>query len=344
MESRCLCFPGLMKEDKEQRYFLENGGTLLEELVSSCKGRWRCNPIRTYSAKEIEEATDHFKSFIKDDSFSKWYKGTLDDRPVLIKKYVGCYKNEAYRDIAVGSQMSSHKNVLKLLGCCLEFPHPALVYEYVEPGHLNPTGVIASTGLSLSWKMRLKVAKDIANAITYLHTSFDRPIIHRDIIPTNIVLDKDFNPKLCEFSFCITIPEGETQVKENVLHWTCGFLDPDYAYTSFITEHTDVYSFGILLCVFLTGQKAFDINRPENKDSLPKYITQLIEKEGWMEVVDPKILEGNIGEEQQLQLKAFLELALKCTERKREDRPLMIDVAKELVRIEKSVSCPSRLA
>ncbi|GMN28381.1 hypothetical protein TIFTF001_041163 [Ficus carica] len=212
MESRFQCFPGLMKKDKKQRYFLENGGTLLEELVSSCKGRWRCNPIRTYSAKEIEEATDHFESFIKADGFSKWYKGTLEDRPVLIKKY---NENGAYRDIA---------------------------------------------------------CRDIA------------------------------------------------------------------------VEHTDVYSFGIMLCVFLTGRKVFEFYRPENEGSLLEYITELTEIERWMEVVDPKILEGDIGEEQQLQLEAFLELALKCTQRTREDRPLMIDVAKELVRIEKSVSCPSRLA
>ncbi|GMN19987.1 hypothetical protein TIFTF001_042959 [Ficus carica] len=332
-----------MKKDKKQRYFLKNGGTLLEELVSSCKGRWRCNPIRTYSAKEIEEATDHFKSCIKSDSFRTWYKGTLDDRSVLIKKYVRCYENEAIRDIAVGSQMSSHKNVLKLLGCCLEFPYPALVYEYAEPGHLNLAGVIDSTGLSLSWKMRLKVAKDIANAITYLHTSFDRPIIHRDINPSNIILDKDFNPKLCDFSLCITIPEGETHVQDSV-RGTMGFLDPDYLRTFLITEHTDIYSFGILLCVFLTGRETIDVHRPVNELLLLKYITAWIEKEQLMEIVDPKILEGDIGEEQQLQLEAFLELALKCTQRKREDRPLMIDVAKELVRIEKSVSCPSRLA
>ncbi|GMN53789.1 hypothetical protein TIFTF001_022922 [Ficus carica] len=339
MESRFLCFPGLTKKDKKQRYFLENGSNLLEELVSSCKGRWRCNPIRTYSAKEIEEATYYYISCIKSDSFAEWYNGTLDGRPVLIKKYNSRYNNEAYRDIAVGSQMSSHKNVLKLLGCCLEFPQPALVYEYVEHGHLNSTGVIASTGLSLSLKMRLKVAKDIANAITYLHTSFDRPIVHRDIKPSSIFLDKDFNPKLCDFALCITIPEGETHV-EDLVRGTTGFPDPDYVHTSLVTEGTDVYGFGILLCVFLTGQYVFDRERPKNKMFLPDYITALIEKEQWMEVVDPKILEGDIGEEQQLHLEAFLELALKCNHRKREDRPLMIDVAKELVRIEKSVSCP----
>ncbi|GMN66292.1 hypothetical protein TIFTF001_035363 [Ficus carica] len=306
--------------------------------------RWRCNSIRTYSAKEVDEATYDYISRAEYDEYCKWYKGTLDDRPVLIKKYYNPYENEAYCDIAISSQMSSHKNALKLLGCCLEFPHPALVYEYAENGHLNSTGGIESNDLSLPWKMRLKITKDIANAITYLHTSFHTPIIHRDIKPSSIFLDKEYSPKLCDFSFSITIPEGETQVQDEV-RGTMGFLDPDYLETSFVSELTDVYSFGTLLLVFLTGQSAIDLNRPGNERHICKYMTELIEKERQNEIVDPKILEGdNIGEEQQLQLQAFLELALKCTQRKKEDRPLMIDVAKELVMIEKSIYCPRSLA
>ncbi|GMN68262.1 hypothetical protein TIFTF001_037317 [Ficus carica] len=331
------------ENNQKQRNFLENGGTLLKELVSSCKGRCRCNPIRSFSAEEVEEATSYYKTCCHDDPICNWYKGTSEDRPVLIKKYKSNYEIEAYRDIVISSQMSSHKNVLKLLGCCIEFPYPALIYECAENGPLNRTGGIASNGLSLSWKMRLKVAKDIASAITYLHTSFRRPIIHRDIKPLNIFMDKEYVPKLCNFSLSIMIPEGETRV-EDIVHGTFGFLDPDYVQTSFVTEHTDVYSFGILLLVFLTGQSALDYNRREQDQHICNYITELIEKDGRNEIVDPKILEGDIGEEQQLQLQAFLDLALKCIQVKSEDRPLMIDVARELVRIEKSIHCSSRLA
>ncbi|GMN66296.1 hypothetical protein TIFTF001_035364 [Ficus carica] len=151
----------MVKKDKKQIFFLENGSTLLKELVSSCKGRWRCNPIRTYSANEIEEATNYYISCIEYDGYSYWYKGNLDDRPVLIKKYRYPYENGAYRDIVISSQMSSHKNVLKLLGCCLEFPHLALLFEYAENGHLNSTGGIHSNGLSLSWKITTSNLLDV---------------------------------------------------------------------------------------------------------------------------------------------------------------------------------------
>ncbi|KAH7525101.1 hypothetical protein FEM48_Zijuj06G0189300 [Ziziphus jujuba var. spinosa] len=237
--------------------------------------------------------------------------------------------------------MSSHKNVLKLLGCCLEFPLPILVYEDAENGPLNKWGSAttingsngSSTSSSLSWKMRLKVAKEIANALTYLHTAFSRPIIHRNINPQSVFLDKDHVAKLSDFSLSITIPEGQTHAEDAVIG-TFGFVAPDYVLTRFVTEKADVYSFGRFMVILLIGlrKSTQDYNlRPE---------TQLISGDHLItEIVDPEILEeggGSISEEQQLQLQAFVELALRCVEVKGENRPRMIDVAKELQRIEKS--------
>ncbi|GMN33715.1 hypothetical protein TIFTF001_046731 [Ficus carica] len=234
------------KEKKKDRFFLENGSNLLEELISSCKGtRFRCNPIKSFSSKELLEATNNFKPYFYNDSDYKWYKATLDDRPVLIKRYhVSDYKfAKAYRDIAISTQMSSHKNVLKLLGCCLELRHPALVYEYAENGPFNNKGGIGSNGLSLTWNMRLKVAKGIANAITYLHTSFPRPIIHRDLKLSSMFLDEDFVPKLSNFALSLSIPEGKTHVRGTTVQGTVGFVDPAYLRTSVVTERTDILKF-----------------------------------------------------------------------------------------------------
>ncbi|PON67573.1 Tyrosine-protein kinase [Parasponia andersonii] len=319
--------------------FMKNGSKLLEELITCCKDKCRCNPIRGFSAKQVLEATNYFQSYCySTESYYKWYKGTMDDRPVLIKKYHLNDNNEAYRDIAISSRMSSQKNVLKLLGCCLEFSHPALVYEDAENGPLSSTGGINFNSLSLSWNMRLKVAKEMAYTISYLHIAFARPIIHRNIKPTIIFLGKDYLPKLCDFSFSISIPEGETQVKDLVTAGTFGFVDPSYFTTSIITEHTDVYSFGVFLLVLLTGQCAIDFSRHEIEHNICFYVANLVEKKQFREIVDPKILEeeGGISKEKELQLQAFLSLALACTKEEREERPLMIDVAKQLVKIERA--------
>ncbi|GMN74034.1 hypothetical protein TIFTF001_053106 [Ficus carica] len=116
----------------------------------------------------------------------------------------------------MSTQMSSHKNVLKLLGCCLEFHVPLLVYEYVEHGTFDDHRGIHS----LLWKIRLKVAIGIANAITYLHTSFPRPTICRELTLSSMFLDKDFVPKLCNFALSLSIPEGKTHATGTSVHGT----------------------------------------------------------------------------------------------------------------------------
>lgn len=326
-----------IEKDKEKsKYFIENGGTLLEELILSCKGtRFRCNPIRSFPANELLEATNNFKRHCYNDFDYTWYKATLDDRPVLIKRYhVSDYKfDKAYRDIAISTQMSSHKNVLKLVGCCLELRHPALVYEDAENGPFDNKGSIASNGLLLPWKMRLKVAKRLANAIAYLHTSFPRPIIHRDLKLSSVFLDKDFVPKLCNFALSLSIPEGKTHVTGTTVQGTYGFVDPDYLRTSIVAEHTDVYSFGVFLLILLTGESAFDYNRTGDQRNIHTYVEDLVKEGRFDEIIDPKILEeeGGASEEMEIQLQAFLKLALSCVKRKR-DRS-MIDVAKVLARV-----------
>ncbi|PON67572.1 Tyrosine-protein kinase [Parasponia andersonii] len=232
--------------------------------------------------------------------------------------------------------MSSHRNALKLLGCCLELSRPALVYEDVENGPLcDMYGFIS---LSPSWNMRLKVAKETASAITYLHTAFARPIIHRGIAPSNILIDKDSIPKLCNFDQAITIPEGETHVQVNIITGANFYLEHAYALSGIVTEHTDIYSFGVVLLFLISGKRPSSSSIHDDEQSFPNYVRNLFERERFMELVDPKILEeeGGINEEKEVQLQAFLKLAWICLKENGEDRPLMIDVAKELVKIERS--------
>ena len=308
---------------------------MLEELISSSKDNGRCNPIRSFSADEILDATDNFRLHFHAGGFYKWYKCTLHDRPVLIKKYEAEYASLAYRDIAISSHMSGHKNVLKLLGCCLEFSGPALVHEHAEIGPLHHRGGTCCDGSYIPWKMRLKIVKDIANAITYLHIEFPRPIIHRNIKLSNIFLDKDHVPKLCSFDLCVSIPEGKMQVEEDRVIGTWGYLDPVYVRNGTLTERSDVYSFGIMLLALLTGGGV--------PDNTPEYFATRVEimvKNGVQlnDIVDPRISEEGEGvfDKERERLNSFLELALRCVKLEREDRPWMIDVAKELVKIDRS--------
>ncbi|XP_048430937.1 non-functional pseudokinase ZED1-like [Pyrus x bretschneideri] len=182
------------------------------------------------------------------------FRGFLHDRSIIVTKFMGTgdeAKSMAIRDITISMQMSNHKN--------LEISVPALVHEYEMQGVLNDHGGLGGSEnySSLPWKTRLRSEKQLANALTYLHTAFPRPVIHRDLKPSCIFLGHDYVPKLINFSLSISIPPTQFHVEED-LKGTFGYLDPSYMKSGYITEKSDVYSFGVHLLVFLTGQKVVD--------------------------------------------------------------------------------------
>ncbi|CAN8254434.1 unnamed protein product [Cochlearia groenlandica] len=250
------------------------------------------------------------------------------------------YHDFFYRDIAISSLMSSHKNVLKLLGCCLEFHSPVLVCEYPENGALNCIRRAKEGGnlRPFPWKVRLKIAKEIAEAVTYLHTEFPRTIVHRDLKLANIFLDENWTAKLSSFSLSVLIPEGKTGVNDVVCR-TSSYIEPYYLNTGFVTENVDIYSIGIIMLILLTGKSEYTSEVAVYLPVLPVYVGRLLDQGLLTELIDPSMIESSISgdiPEHKLQLEECVKLAMSCCEERDEDRPKMIHVAKELKRIQTS--------
>ncbi|XP_068323165.1 non-functional pseudokinase ZED1-like [Pyrus communis] len=337
------------ERDIESSYY-KNLRKLLEELIASCDRE--SNSIHCYSAGELMRATDNFhpSRFVKSDPWDEveMFRGFLDGRSIFITKYmirssswlnVDEIRSAAIRDIAISVQMSTHENVLKLLGCCLELPIPALVHEYASKGVLHHDGSLTGDKgrqLLLPWNTRLRIAKQIASAVTYLHTALPRPIIYRDLTPHCIFLDDDYTPKLSHFSHSITIPPNQLDVEDVPVHGILPYIDPVYLCSSRISEKSDVYSFGVILLVLFTGKNARSfVNREEGYNSIFEYVESYADE--FETILGPKILEEVGGDEQVLQqLHDFLQLALSCTQYEIERRPYMTDVARELIRIDES--------
>jgi|UniRef100_A0A2N9J939 serine/threonine protein kinase len=331
----------MVGKKERERAFLENGSRLLEELIVSCNGR--PPPIRSFSIEELRRATNNYDPcrMLHDDGDFKWYSGSFEGRMVYIKKFTREFRQEArdvcFTDIAICSKMSAHNNVLKLVGCCLESPIPISVYESATNGTLA-TGIRVSSHQqqrqSITWQSRLKIAKDIAHTISYLHVAFSRPIVHRDIQSRHIFLDQNDVAKLADFSLSIEIPEDQDHV-EDAVRGTIWFLCPTYLITGCITEKSDTYSFGMFLVELLTGQTLPDLARlAQDEDAL---LIDYLKHHAANEIVDPALLVGEGGAGMEQQLEAVLRLALICTERDPERRPTMTDVTKELIRIERSI-------
>ncbi|XP_048235778.1 serine/threonine-protein kinase ZRK1 isoform X1 [Ricinus communis] len=232
-------------------------------------------------------------------------------------------------DIVFASEMSVHKNVLKLLGCCLESKIPILVFECAQKGILKDY-FYKTDSASLLWQIRLRIAVDVASVISYLHSAFPRPIVHRDITLSNILLDEDYIAKVTGFSLSMSIPEGKTHIEDEVVG-TPGYLAPAYFKTLMFNEKIDVYSFGVLLLVLLTGQQPI-LHSPTTtaRYSLVNFVKEKIEDERFDEIIDPVILEEGPWPEKERQLEIFLTLAMQCTHENEEDRPEITDVAKQL--------------
>ncbi|XP_065637763.1 serine/threonine-protein kinase ZRK1 isoform X2 [Quercus suber] len=325
------------KREERERAFYENGSVLLEKLIASCNAK--PIPIRTFSAQQLFQATNNFSSELRGDFWSYWYKGSLEGRIVLINRLHYTFLADfAINDLVISAQMSSHSNVLKPIGCCLYTPSPFLVFEFAANGFLADRIYVSHvTELQhqpMVWERRLKIARQIAHALSFLHTAFPRPVIHMGIRMHTILLDENDVPKLSSFYFSVSIPEGEADVEGYDGIRQFGLCAPEFKATGKVTEKADVYDFGRILLELLTGEDSYNKTRfTIDKDStLVAYIHNRAQGSCINEIVDPAILaeDGDGGATLQHQLQAVVDLALTCTEEDPQTRPTMVDVTKQL--------------
>ncbi|PHT35630.1 hypothetical protein CQW23_23330 [Capsicum baccatum] len=170
--------------------------------------------------------------------------------------------SDVCRDIAITSRMSHLKNVLKLIGCCLEYAEPVMVYEYVEEA-ITLDDLLSNNGYarnsSVPWESRLRIANEIASVIVFPHCEFTTPIVFRDLHSQKVLIDQSSGvAKLYDFSFSVPLPPGELGVEaQDGVRGTCGHPDPEYGCSGIVTQKTSVYSLGNVLLQLLTGKRAY---------------------------------------------------------------------------------------
>jgi len=312
----------------KEKFFKQNGGLMLQQQLSSHRGSVETDKI--FSTEELKKATNNYDKsrVLGQGGYGTVYKGVLpDNKVVAIKKSKISDQSQIEQfinEVIVLTQIN-HRNVVKLLGCCLETEVPLLVYEFITNGTLSDHIHNKSLSSSLSWEKRLKIAAEAAGALAYLHFSTSMPIIHRDVKTTNILLDDNYKAKVSDFGASKLVPLDQTQLT-TLVQGTFGYLDPEYFHTGQLTEKSDVYSFGVVVAELLTGKEALSFNRPESDRNLAKYFVSAIKEDRLLQVLEDHIVnEGNIEE-----LKEVANLAKRCLRVKGEDRPSMKEVAMEL--------------
>ncbi|RDX71285.1 Wall-associated receptor kinase 2, partial [Mucuna pruriens] len=270
-----------------ERYFRQNGGLLLQKQIAKHDGSGERATI--FTAQELKKATNNYDEvrIIGKGGHGTVYKGILlDGRVVAVKKskISGQIEIEQFiNEMTVLSQIN-HRNVVKLLGCCLETEVPTLVYEFITNGTLLDHIQVSQ----LSWPIRLRIATETAEALAYLHSAASPPIIHRDVKTANILLDDNLTAKVSDFGASKLVAIDQTHLT-TLVQGTMGYLDPEYFQSSQLTEKSDVYSFGVVLAELLTSMNAVSFIRPEKQRNLSMYFVSSM-KEGHL----PHILDKNI--------------------------------------------------
>ncbi|KAK2632537.1 hypothetical protein EUGRSUZ_L01427, partial [Eucalyptus grandis] len=323
------------KETKlKEKYFKRNGGLLLERELSTPEGNVERSKL--FNSKDLGKATNNFDNsrILGQGGQGTVYKGMLTDgKIVAIKKSMAIDKRKIEQfinEVVILSQIN-HRNVVKLLGCCLETEVPLLVYEFIPNGTLYQYLHDPNAEAPISWDTRLRIATEIAGALFYLHSAASIPIYHRDIKSTNILLDEKYRAKVADFGTSKSVSLDQTHVT-TLVQGTFGYLDPEYFRSSQFTDKSDVYSFGVVLVELLTGQKPISSQREEEGRSLAMYFIISVEENRLFDIVDAHVLkEGKMGE-----IASVANLAKRCLDLNGRNRPTMKEVAMELEGIRKT--------
>ncbi|KAK7269466.1 hypothetical protein RIF29_22193 [Crotalaria pallida] len=284
-----------------------------------------------FTLRDLELATNRFSkdNVIGEGGYGVVYRGRLiNGNAVAVKKIlnnIGQAEKEFRVEVeAIGHVR--HKNLVRLLGYCIEGTHRMLVYEYVNNGNLEQWlhGAMRHHGY-LTWEARIKIILGTAKALAYLHEAIEPKVVHRDIKSSNILIDNDFNAKVSDFGLAKLLGAGKSHVTTRVMG-TFGYVAPEYANTGLLNEKSDVYSFGVVLLEAITGRDPVDYGRPAPEVNLVDWLKMMVGNRRSEEVVDPNIE----VKPSTRALKRALLTALRCVDPDYEKRPKMGQVVRML--------------
>ncbi|CAM0953079.1 unnamed protein product [Alopecurus aequalis] len=212
---------------------------------------------RRFTYKELENVTNKFERFIGQGGFGLVYYGRLEDDSEVAVKMRSESSTHGFdvflAEVHILTKVH-HRNVVSLVGYCVEKDHLALVYEYMSRGNLCDHLRGKNGHETFHWAIRIRVVLEAAQGLDYLHKGCNFPIIHRDVKTSNILLGQNLQAKVADFGLSKTyLSETQTHISTNAAGST-GYFDPEYYHTGRLTESSDVYSFGVVLLEIVTGE------------------------------------------------------------------------------------------
>ncbi|KAI3769204.1 hypothetical protein L6452_00304 [Arctium lappa] len=278
-----------------------------------------------FSLSTLLGATNNFSfnNKLGEGGFGPVYKGCLDDgREIAVKRLSESSTQgvEEFKNEVIFISKLQHRNLVKILGCCVEGEEKMLVYEYMPNKGLDLFLFQEAKRKTLNWTQRFHIINGIARGLLYLHQDSRLRIIHRDLKAANILLDHDMNPKISDFGMARSFGGNDNETNTNRVVGTYGYMSPEYAGDGIFSVKSDVFSFGVLVLEIVSGQKNRGFFHQEHHHNLLGHAWRLYKVGNTLELVDAS-LDGSTFE-----ILRTVHVALLCVQNNPDDRPIMSTV------------------
>ncbi|XP_070037595.1 G-type lectin S-receptor-like serine/threonine-protein kinase At4g27290 isoform X2 [Nicotiana tomentosiformis] len=280
-----------------------------------------------FDLMSITIATENFSSdnIIGEGGFGPVYRGKLSAGPeIAVKKlsqHSGQGLEELKNEVVLISKLQ-HRNLVKLLGCCLEGEERMLVYEYMPNNSLDFFIFDESRKKQLPWENRFQIAMGISRGLLYLHQDSRLRIIHRDLKTSNILLDSELNPKISDFGLARIFGGDQIEEETKRVIGTYGYMSPEYAVDGKFSVKSDVFSLGVLLLEIVSGKKNRTFQHSDHHHSLLGHAWLLWNEGKALELMDTCLTESFVKS----QVLRCIHVGLLCVQKLTVDRPTTASV------------------
>ncbi|OIW18866.1 hypothetical protein TanjilG_25309 [Lupinus angustifolius] len=303
-----------------------------QNLSSGEQKQTKLEELPLFEFEQLATATNdfHLASMLGKGGFGPVYKGKLENgQEIAVKRLAKASTQgleEFMNEVVVISKLQ-HRNLVRLLGCCIEGDEQMLVYEFMPNKSLDAFIFDPLQRKDLDWKKRFNIIQGIARGILYLHRDSRLRIIHRDLKASNILLDDKMNPKISDFGLARIFKGGEDhEVNTKRVVGTYGYMPPEYAMEGIFSEKSDVYSFGVLLLEIVTGRRNTSFYN-EDSLSLVGYAWKLWNEENITSIIDEEINDPCFENS----ILRCIHIGLLCVQELTKDRPTMSTIVLMLI-------------
>lgn len=274
-----------------------------------------------YSYKDLQKATQNFTNILGQGSFGPVYKAIMPTGGIAAVKVLASDSSQGEKEFQTEVSLLGrlhHRNLVNLVGYCVDKGQHMLVYEFMPNGSLE--NLLYSEGSRpMNWEERLEIALDISHGIEYLHEGAVPPVIHRDLKSANILLDFSMRAKVADFGLS---KEESFDGRNSGLKGTYGYIDPMYISTSKFTMKSDIYSFGVIMFELITA-----IHPHQN---LMEYVNlAAMSSDGIDEILDKRL----VGKCNILEVRELASVAHRCLNKLPRKRPSIGEVTQAILKV-----------